>query len=161
MPADSEKIIPRLEELGEMQVRAMAATGGLPPDWNLTIIKWLSERNNGAKPLAAVAQRDYTEFARSDSKNTNPQTFASEMEQLKIVRPVFKATERATDTVERASQGAQRQAAAAERAHTRANVAVIIAIISIIATTISIWVVHGDSIWSAVRSISVDLLKLR
>ena len=52
-PAEKQKIITRLEELGPTQVRLMLSRDGLPPAWNLTTIEWL-----GQKTLAEKAGDD-------------------------------------------------------------------------------------------------------
>lgn len=43
--AQKAQAIARLEKLGESQVRLLLSSGGLPPVWNLTIIEWLSAKD--------------------------------------------------------------------------------------------------------------------
>ena len=120
------EIIARLEQLGDKQVRHINSQAGFPPGWNLSIAKWLAEKDQEAERLMV----------------------ASQAEQIEIARAASAAAERAATAAERASAAAERQAVAAERANTRATIALAIAIISIIATVIGMVIVHLDAIRS-------------
>lgn len=49
MNSERDKIIARLEELGETQVRLLLSKDGLPSTWNLVVIEWLGQKASEQK----------------------------------------------------------------------------------------------------------------
>jgi hypothetical protein len=60
--------IARLETLGESQVRLLLKTGGLPPSWNLTIIKWLTEKDQETQRRKEQSQNEQYQIALSSKR---------------------------------------------------------------------------------------------
>ena len=179
MTEPGDQIIQRLDELGETQVRLLVSNGGLPSDWNLTIIKWLSEKDKDATPLIVSAPLEPAADAGAEIKDASAPNVTARLERLKTahlaskksqtvdvqfeqpesVRILSKIAERAADAAERASLGAERQAQAAEQANTRARIALSVAIMSVIATIFCAWIVYQAAVRLGVSAISMDLLK--
>lgn len=47
---EHDRMTARFEELGEAQVRAIAATDGFPHHWRLGAHEWLGAKERGARP---------------------------------------------------------------------------------------------------------------
>ena len=62
---ERDKIIARLEELGDSQVRILFANGGLPPLWQPTIVNWLVEKDNEERRRNEAVQTEHIKAARS------------------------------------------------------------------------------------------------
>jgi hypothetical protein len=177
VPEKVDKIIQRLEELGEMQVRHLVSNGELPSDWNLTIIKWFSEKSINGAPLVASVPLEPAADAAADIQDANALTATARLELLKMVHPASKKSqtidvqcehferirilskiaERAADAATRASLGAERQAQAAQEANTRARIALTVATISVVATAVCAWIVYQFASQLGISIISTAL----
>jgi hypothetical protein len=62
---DETQIIKRLDELGASQVRLLFSSGGLPPGWNPTIVRWLSERDREERERNEASQTEQNQTTRS------------------------------------------------------------------------------------------------
>jgi hypothetical protein len=66
--AEKAKVIARLEELTEPQVRLLLSKDGLPPTWNLTIIEWLGEKDAERRQKNDAWQDEQRQIATSAKK---------------------------------------------------------------------------------------------
>jgi len=65
---EDPQIINHLEELGPAQVRLLLTTGGLPPLWQPTIIRWLAENDRQERESDRASRVELSQMAHSANK---------------------------------------------------------------------------------------------